>query len=293
MTLTFNVGDMRVDRVIEQELPGFDPFEFFPNLTKDELEPHKAMLAKPMALDPVSGLLSFTMQSFVVRAGGLNILIDSCIGNDKDRPTRPLWHMKTDTTYMDALKAAGLGVGDIDVVMCTHLHPDHVGWNTKLENGRWVPTFPKARYVFSKDELDYWTAQNKKQSINHFEDSVLPIVQAGRTELVKSDHELTHGVQLLPTPGHTPDHYSVRLASGGAEAIVTGDLIHSPLQCVCTHLHSRPDVDREQGRATRNAFMEKYADTDTLIAATHFPSPSIGHFIRQGDAFGYRYRTDD
>jgi hypothetical protein len=103
MALTFNVGEMRVDRVIEQELPGFDPFEFFPNLTKEELEEHRSML-EPNALDPASGLLVFTMQSYVVRVGGLTILIDSCIGNDKDRPTRPLWHMKTDTTYMDALK---------------------------------------------------------------------------------------------------------------------------------------------------------------------------------------------
>jgi len=289
VTLTFNVGQMRVDRVIEQELPGFDPFEFFPNLTKEELEANRAML-EPNALDPKTGLMVFAMQSFVVRAGGLNILIDTCIGNHKDRPTRPLWHMKTDTTYMDALKRAGLSVADINVVMCTHLHPDHVGWNTQLEDGRWVPTFPNARYVFSKKELDYWTEQNVKQPTLHFEDSVLPIVQAGKTELVTSDHELTHGVQLLPTPGHTPDHYSVRLSSGGSEAIVTGDLIHSPLQCACTHLHSRPDVDREQGLATRNAFMDKYADSETIIAATHFPSPSVGHFIRSGDAFAYKYR---
>jgi glyoxylase-like metal-dependent hydrolase (beta-lactamase superfamily II) len=289
MALTFNVGEMRVDRVIEQELPGFDPFEFFPNLTKEELEEHRSML-EPNALDPASGLLVFTMQSYVVRVGGLTILIDSCIGNDKDRPTRPLWHMKTDTTYMDALKQAGLTVNDIDMVMCTHLHPDHVGWNTKLENGRWVPTFPNAKYVFSKMELDYWTEQNAKKPIGHFVDSVLPIVEAGKTELVTSDHELTHGVQLLPTPGHTPDHYSVRLSSGGSEAIVTGDLIHSPLQCACTHLHARPDVDPVQGLATRNAIMEKYADTDTLIAATHFPSPSLGQFTRNGDAFSYRYR---
>ena len=291
MTLTFNVGDMRVDRVIEQELPGFDPFEFFPNLTKEELEEHRAML-EPAALDPESGLLTFAMQSYVVRAGGLTILIDSCIGNDKDRPTRPLWHMKTDTTYMDALKRAGLTVADIDVVMCTHLHPDHVGWNTKLEDGRWVPTFPNARYVFSEQELAYWTEQNEKQPIGHFVDSVLPIVEAGRTELVANDIELTHGVQLLPTPGHTPDHFSVKLASGQDEAIVTGDLIHSPIQCACTHLHARPDVDKEQGLKTRNAFMETYADSPTLIAATHFPSPSLGHFVRSGDAFAYKYRDE-
>lgn len=291
MTLTLNLGDMRIDRIVEQELPGFDAFEFFPNLSREDFEANRKML-EPNALQAGTDLMVFTMQSFVVRAGGLTILIDSCIGNDKDRPTRPLWHFKTDTTYMDALAAAGLAVEDIDVVMCTHLHPDHVGWNTKLEDGRWVPTFPNARYAFSKKELAYWTEQNAKQPIGHFVDSVLPIVEAGRTELVASDHELTHGVQLLPTPGHTPDHFSVKLSSGGDAAIVTGDLLHSPLQCACTHLHSRPDVDRVQGAATRNAFMDRYAETDTLIAATHFPSPSFGHLTRSGDAFGYRYLSD-
>lgn len=289
MTLTLNMGDMRIDRIIEQELPGFDAFEFFPNLTREEFEANRKML-EPNALDAGTDILVFTMQSYVVRTGGLTILIDSCIGNDKDRPTRPLWHMKTNTTYIDALAAAGLTVDDIDVVMCTHLHPDHVGWNTRLEDGRWVPTFPNARYAFSDKELAYWTEQNSKKPIAHFEDSVLPIVEAGRTELVTSDHELTHGVQLLPTPGHTPDHYSVKLSSGGQDAIVTGDLIHSPLQCACTHLHARPDVDPAQGLATRNAFMDRYAETDTLIAATHFPSPSFGHLTRAGDAFAYRYK---
>jgi glyoxylase-like metal-dependent hydrolase (beta-lactamase superfamily II) len=292
MTLTLNLGDMRIDRIIEQEIPSFDIMEFFPNLTQEVLEEHREML-EPKALDPVTGLMALTMQSYVVRVGGMTILIDSCIGNHKDRPTRPTWHQKTDSTYMDALNAAGMTVEDIDIVMCTHLHPDHVGWNTKLEDGRWVPTFPNAKYVFSENELNYWTEQNAKKPIGHFVDSVLPIVEAGRAQLVKSDVELTHGVQLLPTPGHTPDHYAVRLSSGGQDAIVTGDLIHSPIQCACTHLHSRPDVDREQGLLTRNTFMDTYAETDTLIAATHFPSPSFGHFVRKGDAFGYRYRSED
>ena len=288
MTTTFNLGDWRIDRIIEQELPGFDPFEFFPNLKPEELEEHRAML-EPVALDPASGLMTFAMQSYVVRTGKFNVLIDTCIGNHKDRPTRPLWHMKTDSTYMDALNRAGLTVNDIDFVMCTHLHPDHVGWNTQLEDGRWVPTFPNAKYVFSEKELAHWTEFQKHSPTLHFTDSVLPIVEAGMTHLVKSDSELVTGIQLLPTPGHTPDHFAVRLGQGGKECVVTGDLIHSPLQCACTHLDARPDTDPAQGRATRNAFMDKYAETDTLIATMHFPSPSLGHFVRHGDAFRFRY----
>jgi glyoxylase-like metal-dependent hydrolase (beta-lactamase superfamily II) len=152
MTDRFAVGDFQIDRILEQNLPGFDPFEFLPNLTPDILDANRAWL-EPLSLDPDTGLMIFPMQSWVIRTGRHTILVDTCVGNHKDRPTRPNWHQKSDTTYMDALARAGLTVEDIDYVMCTHLHPDHVGWNTQLVDGRWVPTFPNANYVFSKKEL--------------------------------------------------------------------------------------------------------------------------------------------
>ena len=129
-------------------------------------------------------------QSYIVKTPRHTILVDSCIGNDKDRTARPLWHKKKDDTFMRGLAAAGLTVNDIDFVMCTHLHVDHVGWNTRLENGRWVPTFPKARYLFSKTELDYWLAENDKTELPPIVDSVIPIVEAKRCDLVTSDHAL-------------------------------------------------------------------------------------------------------
>jgi len=213
------------------------------------------------------------------------VLVDSCIGNEKERTARPLWHQKKDAAWMSGLSSLGLTVNDIDVVMCTHLHVDHVGWNTKLENGRWVPTFPKARYLFSKKELDYWSAENAKTPIPCIEDSVLPIVDAKRAELVTSDYGLDEHLHLIPTPGHTIDHFAVALGKGGKEAVITGDLIHSPLQGRYTDLAMRVDYDPKQGSATRRKFLETYCDSDTLCCFAHFPSPSRGHIKRWGEGF--------
>lgn len=282
----FSLGDLTIDRIIEQEMPFFDPFEFLPGLTPALLEENRAWL-EPTALDPGTGHLVLCIQSYVVRTPHHTVLIDSCVGNGKDRPTRPFWHMKTDDTYMQALAAAGLSVEDIDFVLCTHLHPDHVGWNTRLADGRWVPTFPKARYVFSEREYGYWMERHAEAPIAYMADSVLPVVEAGRAELVRSDHALGDHVRLEPTPGHTPDHYAVRLVAAGGDAVVTGDLIHSPLQCRYPELSSRPDYDKAQAAATRRAMLERCCDTATLFCAAHFPSPSVGRITRWGDGFRF------
>src|SRR5215468_1149617 len=159
MSLKFTVDDFTIHRVIEQETTFLSALDMFPALTGELLAENRAWLRAAKALDDDDGLI-LCFQSYVVKTPHHTILIDSCIGNDKHRPTRPKWHMKTDDTYMRGLAAAGLSVADIDVVMCTHLHPDHTGWNTRLENRRWVPTFPNARYIFGKAEFDYWTATN-------------------------------------------------------------------------------------------------------------------------------------
>lgn len=283
-----HIGDIRVDRIIEQEFPMFDPAEFLPQLTKEMVDPHRHWFEQ-MGLDAASGLMTFCMQSYVIRTGKHNILIDTCLGNHKNHPARPAWHQKTDSTYMDALNKAGLTVDDIDFVMCTHLHPDHVGWNTQLVDGRWVPTFPNAKYIFSEKELAYWEETNAKTEIPYVVESVLPIVQAGRVTKVSNDYQLDDMIWCEPTPGHTPDHMSICMKHGSHTGVITGDLIHSPIQCVYPHIHARPDVDKELAVKTRRAYLEKYADTDTLICATHFPSPSFGHFHSEGDAFRWKY----
>ena len=151
---SFRIGDMTIHRIVESEAPFMDAMEFLPDLTPEVLDEHRSWL-EPAALEPATGELIFCFQSYLVRTPHHVVLIDSCVGNDKNRPTRPSWHMKTNQTYISALALAGIAVGDIDYVMCTHLHPDHVGWNTRLENGRWVPTFSNARYVFSDRELTW------------------------------------------------------------------------------------------------------------------------------------------
>jgi len=286
MTTRFAVGDITIQRIIEQEQPLFDPLTFLPGLTQERLEENRGWLEQARALDKATGQLVLCVQSYVVRTPHHTILVDSCVGNHKDRPGRPFWHQKSDDTYMRNLAAAGLSVEDIDYVLCTHLHVDHVGWNTRLENGRWVPTFPKARYVFSKKEFDYWSAEHAKEPVPPIADSVLPIVEAKRADLVASDFGLGDHIRLEPTPGHTPDHVAVRIENKGrAEAVLTGDLIHTPLQARYPEQSMRADVDQKQSAVTRRRFLEKYCDSGTLCCMAHFPSPSVGRLSRWGDGF--------
>lgn len=288
MSLTFTVGDLTVHRVIESEGPLFDPLTFFPTLTRDVLDENLSWL-QPHYIDPATGQLVLCIQSYIVRTRHHTILIDSCVGNHKDRPTHPFWsHMASDR-YEKNLTAAGLGFADIDYVMCTHLHVDHVGWNTRQENGRWVPTFPNARYVFADRELAFWTEREKTDPGKQpwITDSVLPIVHANRHEVVTSQHELSEVVRLIPTPGHTIDHYAVHIGKSGADAIIGGDMIHSPLQARYPELGMRADYSSPQAGESRRKVFSQICDTSTLLCTAHFPSPSAGRLTAWGDGFRY------
>ncbi|MGJ4966939.1 MBL fold metallo-hydrolase [Bradyrhizobium sp. HKCCYLRH3061] len=283
MTLTFSVADLTINRIIEQETTFLPAREMFPELPPEVLDADRDMLRTANALD-AQDMLILCFQSYVVKTPHHTILIDSCIGNDKPR-ARPAWNMKSDDGYMRALAAAGLSVDDIDIVMCTHLHTDHVGWNTRLDNGRWVPTFPKARYVFAQHEYDYWVAQHAKAEVPPFADSVLPVIEAQRADIVSDTFAIGDHVRLLPTPGHTPGHVAVAVGKGRDEAVFSGDLIHSPLQLCYPELSPRFDVDPKQAAVTRRSFLERYCDTATLCCTAHFPSPSVGRMTRKGNGF--------
>ena len=284
MSLKFSAGDLTIHRLVEQEGAFFPALELFPELTPERLAENRAWMKQAGALDDNDTLI-LCIQSYIVRTPHHTILIDSCIGNDKQRPGRPRFHMKTDETYMRALKATGFSVEDIDYVMCTHLHVDHVGWNTRLENGRWVPTFPKARYVFDKGEYDYWHEQNAKAEVHPFADSVLPVVEAKRAELVGNDFSIGDHVRILPTPGHTPGHIAFTFGKGKDDAVFAGDLVHSPLQMLYPELSPKLDIDPKLGAVTRRSFFERYCDTDTLCCTAHLPSPSSGKIKRKGNGF--------
>lgn len=284
MSLKYAIGDLTIQRVIEQETSFVPALEMLPGLAPEVLAENRAWMRQAKALDD-QDVLILCFQSYVVKTPHHTILIDSCIGNDKPRPNRPKWNMKTDDNYLRALNAAGFSPGDIDFVMCTHLHVDHVGWNTRLENGRWVPTFPKARYVFAKQEYDHWFAENAKTEIPPFADSVLPVVEAKRHELVGNDHQIGDHVRIVPTPGHTPGHVAVAMGRGKDDAVFSGDLMHSPLQTLYPELSIKFDVDPAKAATTRRSFLERYCNTDTLCCTAHFPSPSVGKIKRKGNAF--------
>jgi glyoxylase-like metal-dependent hydrolase (beta-lactamase superfamily II) len=283
MSAALNIGEITIRRIVEREGPFLPALDVFPTLTADRLDENRNWLA-PKALDRDDRLV-FSFQSYLVRTPRHTILVDTCIGNDKARPARPEWNLKRDETFMRGLAAAGFSVDDIDFVMCTHMHVDHVGWNTRLLDGRWIPTFPKARYLFSKGEFDYWTEQHAKTPAPPFGDSVLPIVEAGRAEFVRDDHALDEYVRLLPTPGHTPHHVSVCFGRNGDDAVMTGDLLHSPLQARYPELSSRFDVDGDVSAKTRRRFFERYCGTRTLCCTAHFPSPSVGRITAWDNGF--------
>ena len=275
--------------MVEQEGPFFDPLTFFPDLSKDVLEENRGWMTDGGYLDRANGELVLCIQSYLIQTPHHNILIDSCVGNHKPRPTRPFWNMMNTDAFERNLKATGVSVDQIDYVMCTHLHVDHVGWNTKLENGRWVPTFPKAKYVFSDRELAYWTEteQKDREMAPWITDSVLPIVAAKREEIVKSDFAFSDILKLIPTPGHTIDHFSVQIGKPGNDAVITGDMIHSPIQARYPELGMRVDYNSPQAGESRRKLFGHLCDSSTLVCTAHFPSPSSGRIKRWGDGFKF------
>ncbi len=284
----YSLGQIVVHRIVESVCTGFDPFSFFPGTTKDDWARHRDWM-EPRALDPKSGNLVLTIQAFLVRTRHHTILVDSCVGDDKPRPARAFWHMQKWNTFLPRLREAGVEPEDVDYVMCTHLHADHVGWNTRLRDGRWVPTFPNAKYIFARREWESFEELHKKSPQPQFVDSVLPVMAARQAQLVDGDFALDDEVWLEPTPGHTPGHVSVRLASEGAHAVITGDCIHSPVQCVEPQWVMRADADPVLAGATRRAFLDRYCESGAMVCATHFPEPSIGRVVRRNQAFWFDY----
>jgi glyoxylase-like metal-dependent hydrolase (beta-lactamase superfamily II) len=282
----FRLGQIVIERIVESVCTGFDPLSFFPETTPQDWARHRTWM-EPRALDPASGNLVLVIQAFLVRTRHHTILIDTCVGDHKHRPHRPFWHMQKLDTFLPRLAAAGVGPEDVDYVMCTHLHSDHIGWNTQLRDGRWVPTFPKAQYIFTREELESWEQLHARDPQQQFVDSVLPVIEARQAQLVSSDFALDDDVWLEPTPGHTQGHVSIRLASEGAQAVVTGDCIHSPVQCLAPEWIMRADVDPALAKATRRRFLERYCETGVTVCATHFPEPSMGRITQRDNAFWF------
>jgi glyoxylase-like metal-dependent hydrolase (beta-lactamase superfamily II) len=258
-----------------------------PEASPENVEPHRAWLA-PHFIDDRGRFLQ-SIHAFVIQAPGLTALVDTCVGNDKDRGGRAPFHMMR-TSFLEDLAAAGVVPEAVDLVLCTHLHVDHVGWNTRLDNGRWVPTFPRARHLFTRREWEHWSSERSEDTrrIMVMADSVTPVLDAGLARLVDMDHRVSDALWLEPTPGHTPGHVSVRLRGADAEAVITGDLMHHPVQTAEPQWASHFDSDAEQGRKTRRAFCERYADGAVFVLGTHFHDPTAGHIVRHGESWRFR-----
>jgi glyoxylase-like metal-dependent hydrolase (beta-lactamase superfamily II) len=278
-----SVGRLRVSAVVERAGPT-RPTWLLPDAVPEAVERHRAWLA-PHFLDDKGRFLQ-SVHSFVVRAPGLTALVDTCIGNDKDRGGRAPFHMLR-TGFLDDLRGAGVPPESVDLVICTHLHVDHVGWNTRLDDGRWVPTFPRARHLFARAEWEHWSADGEEGTARILADSVQPVLDAGLAELVEMDHRVSDELWLEPTPGHTPGHVSVRLASGGEEAVITGDLMHHPVQVAEPAWNSHFDSDAAGARKTRRAFCERYAGRPVTVLGTHFHHPTAGRIVRHGESWRF------
>lgn len=288
----YRLGQIVIQRIVESICAEFDALSFFPGTTPDDWARHRTwMLQQPQALEPVSGNIVLSIQAFLVRTRRHTILIDTCVGNDKPRPHRPFWNLQRLNTFIPRLAAAGVAPENVDYVMCTHLHGDHVGWNTQLRDGRWVPTFPNARYIFGRQEWESLQALHRTVPQSHLVDSVLPVIAAGQAQLVSNDFALDDEVWLELTPGHTAGHVSIRLASQGAEAVITGDCIHSPVQCLEPAWIMRADSDPELAKTTRLNFLERYSDSNVLVCASHFPQPSFGRVVQRDKAFWFNYEA--
>jgi glyoxylase-like metal-dependent hydrolase (beta-lactamase superfamily II) len=282
------IGDVRVTRVEEEVRPSFQPRDWFLDFSDEELEPHLAWLA-PDYFSMASGRVISSIHTWVLRTRGRTILVDTCTGNHKDRPGWPAFHM-LDTPYLERLRAAGVAPEEVDLVLCTHLHVDHVGWNTRLENGRWVPTFPNARYLVSRKDHEHYARLaadpgTKALTRNTFNDSVLPIVEAGLATFIEGEEELADGLRLRPATGHTPGQVRLDLSSGGRMACFCGDVLHHPLQVPLWHWRSVVCSDPERACETRREVLEHCAESGALLLPAHFAAPHGGYVASRGPSF--------
>ena len=282
--LKWRIGRVTVTRVVEIEFNTRYRAEapFIAEATPDALKATPWLY--PHFVRPEDGALKVSIHALLVEAPGLRLVVDTCIGNDKPRGlvgNKPLA-----TPFLDELRQTGWERDSVGMVVCTHLHVDHVGWNTMLENGRWVPTFPKARYLIGRQEYEHWRGEDGAEPVAIMGDSVQPIFDAGLAELVEMDHRISPELRLVPTAGHTPGHVSVMIESEGETGMITGDIMHHP--CQMAHPEWAPrgfDADRAAALDTRRRVLDEVADRPILVIGTHFAAPTAGRVRRDGDAY--------
>jgi len=291
---TRGIGEITVTRIEEMLRPGMEPAAMFPAWRPEMLEDNRHWMV-PNCYDESLGRFISSLHSWVVRTRHHTIVVDTCAGNHKPRPAFERFHM-LNTPWLDRLAAAGVAPEQVDFVMCTHLHIDHVGWNTRLVDGRWVPTFPNAKYVFSRIDRDYWDPAKgdaAKQPVNAgvFEDSVAPILEAGLDMIVDGAGQIGDGLLIEPTPGHTPGHVVLKVQSGNEEGVFTGDLMHHPIQVFHPRMSSIFCEDPVQSADSRERVLEYCADRNCRIFPAHFGAPHAGRVLRRGAGLAFEFDT--
>jgi glyoxylase-like metal-dependent hydrolase (beta-lactamase superfamily II) len=290
---THSIGDVTVTRVEEQCGPGFAPKFLFPDWTPEALERHRHWMLPDFFSEAEDKFIS-SIHTWVVRTRHHVILIDSCAGNDKHRPSLPRFH-QLNLPFLQRLHAAGVAPQEVDYVLCTHLHADHCGWNTRLANGRWVPTFPNAKYVFSKTEHQHWSGPAGQIGFNAgvYNDSVLPVVEAGQAEIIDGKGEIGAGLLVEPTPGHSPGHVAFRLQSRDEEGLFSGDIMHQPIQIYHPDWNTAFCEEPNLARASRRWLLEHCAEHRALLLPAHFAGSFAGHVDRHGEGFAWIGAWDD
>ncbi len=279
--MKWRIGAVTVTKIVELEVTGGSRF-LLPQATYDAILPIGWL--RPDFADE-RGRLKMSIHALVVETPDRRIIVDTCLGNDKENRRIPSWN-RLQTSFLDDLAAAGYRPDSIDTVVCTHLHVDHVGWNTMLVDGQWRPTFAQARYLIGRVEFAHWTRQHEREDMAAvLADSVTPVVAAGLVDLVETDHRICEEVSLMPTPGHTPGHVSLRIASEGEAALITGDFMHHPCQIARPDWSSTADSDPAGARLTREQMLTGLADTPILVIGTHFAGRTAGRIVRDGEAF--------
>jgi glyoxylase-like metal-dependent hydrolase (beta-lactamase superfamily II) len=279
--MKWQVGAVTVAKIVELEVTGGSRF-ILPQATPEAIMPIGWL--QPDFADE-RGRLRMSIHALVVETPSRRIIVDTCLGNDKENRRIPTWN-KLQTSFLADLAAAGYPRETIDTVVCTHLHVDHVGWNTMLVDGSWVPTFPNARYLIGRVEFAHWTAQRDREDTSTvLADSVKPVWDAGLVDLVETDHTICDQVCLVPTLGHTPGHVSVRIASQREEALITGDFMHHPCQIARPDWSSTADSDPAEAQRTRERMLTGLSDAPILVIGTHFAGRTAGHVVRDGNAF--------
>lgn len=287
--MRFAIGDATIDVIVDDDDFGLPLSEFLPGYDRGLIEAHRSTL-EPVFIDLARDVAKHAIQSFVVRAGGRTLLIDACIGEHKDIPEIPGWHQRRGSGFLDRLHACGVDPADIDLVFCTHLHVDHVGWNTRQDNGRWQPTFPNARYLFGRRELADWMVQHDAGRAppihaRALEQSVIPIVEAGRVDLVDDGHELGPGLRLVPLPGHTSGQMGLSVDYPRHRAIFCGDAVHNPVQIFQPGLSTSSCSDPQLAHETRTKILAEAADSGRLVIPAHFRGSRCAHIRRDGNGY--------